>query len=81
MFHVVVFVYFVAVLNESGIKAEHCILDNSDGIVTLYPCMDAPSSINGVPVTLPTALSQGSVLEFHWLTAVNCDCQAEMICC
>ncbi|XP_060717889.1 pleckstrin homology-like domain family B member 2 isoform X2 [Tachysurus vachellii] len=41
-----------------GIEAEHCIIENRDGVVTLDPCGHL-CSLDGVPVTTPTQLTQG----------------------
>ncbi|MCI4391635.1 hypothetical protein PGIGA_G00136750 [Pangasianodon gigas] len=41
-----------------GIEAEHCIIENRGGVVTLDPCGHL-CSLDGVPVTTPTQLTQG----------------------
>ncbi|KAM9436290.1 pleckstrin homology-like domain family B member 2 isoform 3-T3 [Clarias gariepinus] len=41
-----------------GIEPEHCVIENRGGIVTLDPC-GHPCSLDGVPVTTPTQLTQG----------------------
>lgn len=42
-----------------GIEAEHCKIENKGGIVTLDPCRHL-CSLDGVPVTRPTQLTQGN---------------------
>ncbi|XP_057179049.1 pleckstrin homology-like domain family B member 2 isoform X3 [Triplophysa rosa] len=44
-----------------GIEAEHCKIENKGGIVTLDPCGHL-CSLDGVPVTRPTRLTQGYTL-------------------
>ncbi|XP_043081994.1 pleckstrin homology-like domain family B member 2 isoform X2 [Puntigrus tetrazona] len=44
-----------------GIEAEHCRIENRGGVVTLDPC-GHPCSLDGVPVTRPTQLTQGYTL-------------------
>ncbi|XP_028825454.1 pleckstrin homology-like domain family B member 2 isoform X2 [Denticeps clupeoides] len=41
-----------------GIEAEHCIIENKGSIITLDPCGHL-CSLDGVPVTRPTHLTQG----------------------
>ncbi|XP_060755702.1 pleckstrin homology-like domain family B member 2 isoform X3 [Neoarius graeffei] len=41
-----------------GVEAEHCVIENRDGVVTLDPCGHL-CSLDGVPVTTPTQLTQG----------------------
>ncbi|XP_076146184.1 pleckstrin homology-like domain family B member 2 isoform X2 [Alosa pseudoharengus] len=41
-----------------GIEAEHCLIENQGGVVTLDPCGHL-CSLDGVPVTKPTPLTQG----------------------
>ncbi|XP_053083924.1 pleckstrin homology-like domain family B member 2 isoform X3 [Pangasianodon hypophthalmus] len=41
-----------------GIEAEHCIIENRGGVMTLDPCGHL-CSLDGVPVTTPTQLTQG----------------------
>ncbi|XP_053530720.1 pleckstrin homology-like domain family B member 2 isoform X1 [Ictalurus punctatus] len=41
-----------------GIEAEHCVIENRGGVVTLDPCGHL-CSLDGVPVTTPTQLTQG----------------------
>ncbi|KAM6977688.1 pleckstrin homology-like domain family B member 2 [Aplochiton taeniatus] len=41
-----------------GIEAQHCLILNSAGVVTLDPCGHL-CSLDGVPVTVPTPLTQG----------------------
>ncbi|KAG8009383.1 Pleckstrin-like proteiny-like domain family B member 1, partial [Nibea albiflora] len=41
-----------------GIEAEHCLIINEGGVVTLDPC-DHLCSLDGVQVTVPTPLTQG----------------------
>ncbi|XP_051737966.1 pleckstrin homology-like domain family B member 2 isoform X9 [Ctenopharyngodon idella] len=44
-----------------GIEAEHCRIENRGGVVTLDPCGHL-CSLDGVPVTRPTQLTQGYTL-------------------
>uniref|UniRef100_A0A672T2F8 FHA domain-containing protein n=1 Tax=Sinocyclocheilus grahami TaxID=75366 RepID=A0A672T2F8_SINGR len=44
-----------------GIEAEHCRIENRGGVVTLDPCGHR-CSLDGVPVTRPTQLTQGYTL-------------------
>lgn len=41
-----------------GIEAEHCVIENRGGVVTLDPCSHL-CSLDGVPVNRPTQLTQG----------------------
>ncbi|XP_036413772.1 pleckstrin homology-like domain family B member 2 isoform X1 [Colossoma macropomum] len=41
-----------------GIDAEHCLIENRGGVITLDPCGHL-CSLDGVPVTRPTQLTQG----------------------
>ncbi|KAK3541092.1 hypothetical protein QTP86_012814 [Hemibagrus guttatus] len=45
-------------IQGSGIEAEHCVIENRGGVVTLDPCGHL-CSLDGVPVTTPTQLTQG----------------------
>ncbi|KAL0156611.1 hypothetical protein M9458_047857, partial [Cirrhinus mrigala] len=40
-----------------GIEAEHCRIENRGGVITLDPCGHL-CSLDGVPVTRPTQLTQ-----------------------
>lgn len=42
----------------TGVLPLHCHIENSEGVVTIYPLGDH-LSIDGVPVAVPTRLSQG----------------------
>ncbi|KAJ8385809.1 hypothetical protein AAFF_G00181650 [Aldrovandia affinis] len=44
-----------------GIEAEHCQIENMGGIITLDPCGNL-CTLDGVPVTKPTQLTQGYAL-------------------
>ncbi|KAI1891270.1 hypothetical protein AGOR_G00142040 [Albula goreensis] len=44
-----------------GIEAEHCQIHNRGGVITLDPCGNL-CSLDGVPVTTPTQLTQGYAL-------------------
>ncbi|XP_059380768.1 pleckstrin homology-like domain family B member 2 isoform X2 [Carassius carassius] len=44
-----------------GIEAEHCRIENRGGVITLDPCGHL-CSLDGVPVTRPTQLTQGYTL-------------------
>ncbi|MEQ2258660.1 Pleckstrin y-like domain B member 1 [Xenotaenia resolanae] len=46
-----------------GIEAEHCLILNEGGVVTLDPCGHL-CSLDGVQVTVPTPLTQGKVYTF-----------------
>ncbi|KAM3922235.1 pleckstrin homology-like domain family B member 1 isoform 10-T10 [Leptodactylus fuscus] len=48
-------------LRGPGIAAEHCFIENIHGTLTLYPCGN-PCSIDGLPVTQPTRLTQGCMI-------------------
>ncbi|KAL6462719.1 hypothetical protein MHYP_G00291410 [Metynnis hypsauchen] len=41
-----------------GIEAEHCLIENRGGVITLDPCGHL-CSLDGLPVTRPTQLTQG----------------------
>ncbi|XP_017571747.2 pleckstrin homology-like domain family B member 2 isoform X2 [Pygocentrus nattereri] len=41
-----------------GIEAEHCLIENRGGVITLDPCGHL-CSLDGVPITRPTQLTQG----------------------
>ncbi|XP_066521189.1 pleckstrin homology-like domain family B member 2 isoform X2 [Hoplias malabaricus] len=41
-----------------GVEAEHCLIENRAGIITLDPCGHL-CSLDGVPITKPTQLTQG----------------------
>ncbi|XP_069573041.1 pleckstrin homology-like domain family B member 2 isoform X1 [Brachyistius frenatus] len=45
-------------IQGSGIEAEHCLIINEGGVVTLHPCGHL-CSLDGVQVTVPTPLTQG----------------------
>ncbi|KAG7484362.1 hypothetical protein MATL_G00048390 [Megalops atlanticus] len=44
-----------------GIEAEHCRIENTEGVITLDPCGNQ-CALDGVPVTKPTQLTQGYTL-------------------
>ncbi|KAJ8278157.1 hypothetical protein GJAV_G00084510 [Gymnothorax javanicus] len=44
-----------------GIEAEHCLIHNQGGVITLDPCGNQ-CALDGVPVTEPTQLTQGYAL-------------------
>ncbi|XP_067107887.1 pleckstrin homology-like domain family B member 2 isoform X1 [Osmerus mordax] len=46
------------VVQGEGIEAEHCLITNQGGVVTLDPCGHA-CALDGVPITTPTPLTQG----------------------
>ncbi|KAJ8708084.1 hypothetical protein PYW08_010450 [Mythimna loreyi] len=50
-------IYVVA----TGVSSVHCRVENSHGVVTLYP-LSGSTLLDGVPVDKPTRLSQGSML-------------------
>ncbi|XP_042564365.1 pleckstrin homology-like domain family B member 1 [Clupea harengus] len=41
-----------------GVRAEHCIITNRSGFMTLDPCGNL-CTLDGVPITRPTQLTQG----------------------
>lgn len=45
----------------TGVSSVHCRVENSHGVVTLYP-LSGSTLLDGVPVDKPTRLSQGSML-------------------
>ncbi|XP_059491126.1 pleckstrin homology-like domain family B member 1 isoform X2 [Neocloeon triangulifer] len=45
----------------TGVERHHCLLENNSGVVTLTP-LAQNTSIDGVPVTASTRLTQGSML-------------------
>ncbi|XP_063063482.1 pleckstrin homology-like domain family B member 2 isoform X2 [Engraulis encrasicolus] len=45
-------------IDGAGIEAEHCLIENRGGVVTLDPCGHL-CSLDGVPITRPTPLTQG----------------------
>ncbi|KAM6970609.1 pleckstrin homology-like domain family B member 1 [Aplochiton taeniatus] len=50
-------------LQGPGIAAQHCYIDNQAGSISLHPCGNL-CSMDGLPVTKPTRLSQGCMLCF-----------------
>ncbi|XP_056636481.1 pleckstrin homology-like domain family B member 1 isoform X1 [Diorhabda sublineata] len=50
-------------IQGTGVQSLHCHIENSEGIVTIYPLSEY-LSIDGVRVTTPTRLSQGCMLTF-----------------
>ncbi|XP_075696159.1 pleckstrin homology-like domain family B member 1 isoform X13 [Rhinoderma darwinii] len=48
-------------LRGPGIAAEHCFIENIHGTLVLYPCGN-PCSIDGLPITQPTRLTQGCMM-------------------
>ncbi|XP_048471309.1 pleckstrin homology-like domain family B member 1 [Rhincodon typus] len=46
-----------------GIAAQHCCIENRNGVITLYPCGNL-CMVDGVQVTQPKRLSQGCMLCF-----------------
>ena len=47
------------VVQGEGIEAEHCLITNQEGVVTLDPCGHA-CALDGVSITTPTPLTQGN---------------------
>lgn len=45
----------------TGVSPIHCHIENSEGVVTIYPLADN-LSIDGIQITTPTRLSQGAML-------------------
>ncbi|KAK3596008.1 hypothetical protein CHS0354_032527 [Potamilus streckersoni] len=50
------------VITREEIEKEHCVIENNNGDVTLYPINNAQCHINGSIVTEPTKLTQGDVI-------------------
>ncbi|XP_069805041.1 pleckstrin homology-like domain family B member 1 isoform X3 [Dendropsophus ebraccatus] len=48
-------------LRGPGVAAEHCFIENIRGTLTLHPCGN-PCSIDGLPITQPTRLTQGCMI-------------------
>ncbi|PSN35499.1 hypothetical protein C0J52_25377 [Blattella germanica] len=49
------------VLQGTGVEPLHCHIENSNGVVTLYPLAEM-TSVDGLKVTIPTRLTQGCML-------------------
>ncbi|KAJ9581138.1 hypothetical protein L9F63_023685, partial [Diploptera punctata] len=49
------------VVQGTGVEPLHCHIDNSNGVVTLYPLAEM-TSVDGLKVTIPTRLTQGCML-------------------
>lgn len=47
----------------TGVQPVHCHIENSEGVVTLYP-LSENLSVDGVRVEGPTRLSQGMCIPF-----------------
>lgn len=47
------------VLQGTGVYPEHCKIENSNGVVTLYP-ITGDTLIDGIKVDTPSRLSQGN---------------------
>lgn len=54
----------------TGVQPLHCHIENSSGVVTLYPQADQ-ISVDGVRVTCPTRLAQGMLPLVYMLLAVQ----------
>lgn len=54
-------------IDGHGIEAEHCRIENRGGVITLDPCGHL-CSLDGVPVTRPTQLTQGNrnMIALQW---------------
>ncbi|CAJ0632034.1 4268_t:CDS:2 [Entrophospora sp. SA101] len=46
-------------LSGENIMDEHCYFENKDGVVTLHPCTDSLTMVNGMRITAPEKLSSG----------------------
>ncbi|CAJ0751822.1 11808_t:CDS:2, partial [Entrophospora sp. SA101] len=46
-------------LSGENIMDEHCYFENKDGSVTLHPCTDSLTMVNGMRITAPEKLSSG----------------------
>ncbi|XP_056400014.1 pleckstrin homology-like domain family B member 1 isoform X17 [Hyla sarda] len=44
-----------------GVAAQHCFIENISDTLTLHPCGN-PCSIDGIPITQPTRLTQGCMI-------------------
>lgn len=49
-------------IQGTGVEQEHCTIENSSGLVTLYPIAKL-CSVDGLPVDRPTILSQGKSMK------------------
>lgn len=56
---------FTAVLRGPGLLAEHCALENRDGVVTMFPRVGALCSVDGSPVEDACQLTQGESRPFQ----------------
>ena len=52
----------ILVISGPNVLDEHCIIENQDGYVVLYPFTDAACTVNGMPVRKKTKLQQGNSL-------------------
>lgn len=46
-------------VHGTGVEPLHCYIENTEGIVTLYP-LGEMTSVDGVPVSAPVRLTQGT---------------------
>ncbi|XP_078674251.1 pleckstrin homology-like domain family B member 2 isoform X7 [Branchiostoma floridae x Branchiostoma belcheri] len=51
------------IIDGYAVAREHCILENVDDVVTLYPLGNL-CSVDGIPITRPSKLTQGNMLCF-----------------
>lgn len=49
------------IIQGTGVEPRHCIIENQSNIVTLFPIADM-TTVDGLKVTSPTRLSQGSMI-------------------
>ncbi|XP_074502637.1 uncharacterized protein kif16bb isoform X1 [Sebastes fasciatus] len=59
------------VLHGPGLLAEHCVLENRAGAVTLIPQDGALCSVNGSVVTDPCQLTQGAIIQLGRRTVLR----------
>ena len=53
--------FFLPVLHGLDLESKHCMFENQTGTVTLIPLNGAQCSVNGVQVTEPAPLNQGTM--------------------
>lgn len=70
----------IVVLHGPGLLAEHCVLENLAGVVTLFPRDGALCSVNGSVVTGPWQLTQGEHLCKSGYSLMNMGVDARRIC-
>ena len=58
-------------LQGTGVEPLHCHIENSNGVVTLYPLAEM-TSVDGLKVTIPTRLTQGILFTLSLVFVNNC---------